>query len=125
MFESLHAPPRLVPALAAGLLAACATLPPDGGIAPVSALVRERADVEVRAVRSDEDRSAVEALIAERLQRSLTADDAVHIAVLNNPALQASFAEVGIAEAEFVRAARLPNPRFSFSRLADSARPRV
>jgi outer membrane protein TolC len=121
MFESLHAPARLVPALAAGMLSACATLPPDGGIAPVSALVRERADIEVHPLRNDDDRAAVERLIAATLQQPLSADDAVRIAVLNNPGLQASYAEVGIAEAEFVRAARLPNPRFSFSRLADSA----
>jgi outer membrane protein TolC len=121
MLETLIAGRRLGPAVAAGLLSACATLPPDGGMAPVSALVRERAAIDVRAVHGDEDRADVERLIAERLQRPLTADDAVQIAVLSNPALQASYAEVGIAEAEFVRAGRLPNPRFSFSRLANSA----
>jgi outer membrane protein TolC len=51
------------------------------------------------------------------LSKSLTAVAAVRIALLNNQGLQASLAELAIAEADFVQAGRLPNPGFSFGRV--------
>ncbi|MFS2117823.1 TolC family protein, partial [Herbaspirillum frisingense] len=48
--------------------------------------------------------------------RLASADDAVQIALINNPELQAAFAELGVAEADLVQAGRLPNPGFSFAR---------
>jgi len=41
----------------------------------------------------------------------------VQIALLNNPGLQATYAEVGIAEADLVQASRWRGPTFSFARL--------
>jgi outer membrane protein TolC len=41
----------------------------------------------------------------------------VQVALLNNPGLQASYAEVGIAEADLVQASRWQGPRFTFARL--------
>jgi hypothetical protein len=38
--------------------------------------------------------------------------------LLNNRGLQASFGELGIAEADVVQAGRLRNPIFSFGRMA-------
>jgi len=49
----------------------------------------------------------------------LDADSAVRIALLNNPALDASFAALSIADADRVAAAQLPNPHFVFSRLRE------
>jgi outer membrane protein TolC len=46
----------------------------------------------------------------------LTADQAVRIALMNNPGLQATYQELGIAEADLVQAGRLPNPGFSYAR---------
>jgi outer membrane protein TolC len=43
-------------------------------------------------------------------------DDAVQVALLNNRGLQATFQELGIAEADLVQASRLPNPGFAFAR---------
>ena len=48
----------------------------------------------------------------------MTADSAVEVALLNNPELQASYADLGIAEADLVRAGRLANPSFTFGRLS-------
>ena len=98
----------------------CATLSDDRGFAPVAASVQQRTGAEVRWARTASDRESVKALVADRLQRPLTVDDAVQIALVNNPGLQASYADLGIAEAELVRAGRLPNPRFSFSRISNS-----
>ena len=55
--------------------------------------------------------------------KPLTLDDAVQIALLNNAGLKASLTELGISEADLVRAGRLPNPRFSYSnrRSSDAA----
>lgn len=55
--------------------------------------------------------------VAELLARPLGADDAAHMALLNNPGLQAEYAELGIAEAELVQASRWRGPRISFARL--------
>ena len=52
------------------------------------------------------------------LGQPLSAETAVELALLNNRGLQASFSELGIAEADRVRAGRLANPTFSFGRLA-------
>jgi len=97
------------------LLGGCATFSPDGGIGAVSTAVRERTGATTRIVRTDEDAAAVRAFVAERLAAPLTPDAAVQIALVNNAGLQARYAELGIAEAELVKAGRLPNPRFSFS----------
>ncbi|WP_293776932.1 TolC family protein [uncultured Oxalicibacterium sp.] len=55
--------------------------------------------------------------VRQLLAQPLTADDAVRIALLNNPALQADLAELGVAEADLVQAGRLRNPGISFGRL--------
>lgn len=47
------------------------------------------------------------------LSHSISSEDAVQIALLNNHALQASFEELGISEADLVQSGRLPNPRFT------------
>jgi cobalt-zinc-cadmium efflux system outer membrane protein len=44
------------------------------------------------------------------LENPLTADDAVQVAVMNNPSLQAVFEELGIAKADLVQAGLLKNP---------------
>ena len=99
------------------LLVGCATFSTDGGIDTVSTAVQERTGAATRLVRSDEDAAAVRTLVAESLAAPLTPDAAVRIALVNNASLQARYAELGIVEAELVQAGRLPNPRFSFSRL--------
>ncbi|HEY0845072.1 MAG TPA: TolC family protein [Noviherbaspirillum sp.] len=99
------------------LLAGCATLSTDGGSEAVSALTRERIGEPVRRAASEADFSTTEAAVDALLARPLTAESAIRIALLNNRALQASFAELGVAEADMVQAGRLRNPGFSFSRL--------
>ena len=83
----------------------------------VATAVEERTGAATRVVRTEEDAAAVRAFVAERLAAPLTPDAAVQIALVNNPGLQASYAEVGIAEADLVQASRWQGPRFSFARL--------
>ena len=101
----------------AALLAGCASFSPDGGFARVEQVGRERLGKDLRWARSDADQERIDARVAELLARPLGADDAVQLALLNNRGLQAAFFELGIGEAELVRAGRLPNPGFGFARL--------
>lgn len=93
------------------LLGGCATFSSDGGMQDVSALTKERVGQPVERGASND--AAVDAL----LRQPIDADSAVKIALMNNRGLQASFAELGVSEADFVQAGRLRNPGFSFSRL--------
>lgn len=109
---------RLTAVSAAALfLAGCASFSPDGGFNRVSELTEERVGASPSYRRSDEDRQAAESRVKELLAQPLAAESAVELAFLNNRGLQASFAELGIAEAELVRTGRLRNPAFSFGRL--------
>lgn len=117
---SLSSKTRLAFAALAVLSATgCASLRPDAGFGAVQRTATERLgkDTELAWARSDADRSAIDARVAQLLAQPLTADAAVQIALLNNPGLQAALSELGISDADRVQASRLPNPGFSFGRL--------
>lgn len=99
------------------LLAGCASFSSDGGFEPVSRLTKERIGLPVSAQRTDADAQTARSRVAQLLEAPLTAESAVEIALLNNRGLQAKFSELGIAEADLVRAGRLRNPSFSFGRM--------
>lgn len=103
--------------LTALLLSGCATLSPDGGTNAVSAMTSERIGQNVQRATSDADMEAVNTAVDQFLAKPLTAESAVRIALLNNRNLQASLADLGVAESDMVQAGRLRNPGFSFSRL--------
>jgi outer membrane protein TolC len=103
----------LISALA---LTGCASFSPDGGFANVEQSTKKTTGKDVVWARSDADRSAIDARVRELKQKPLSIDDAVQIALLNNRGLQAAFFELGISEADFVGAGRLPNPHFTMTR---------
>lgn len=103
-------------ALAMLALTACTTFSQDGGFGRVAESARTRLGKDVRWVRTPEEKAARDQKTVELLKEPLSVDGAVQIALLNNGALQASFEELGIAEADLVRSGRLPNPRFSLRR---------
>ena len=105
---------------ATALLAGCASFSADGGFGAVETAARTHLDKDVRWVRSADDEKLVNERVDEILKAPLSADSAVQLALLNNRGLQASYNELGIAEADLVQAGRLPNPRFTFERLAQS-----
>lgn len=100
------------------LLSGCATFSRDGGLGPVQAMTKERIGKDVVWVKTDRDAATVDRTIGPLLERPLSVDDAVTIALLNNKGLQADYAELGISEAELVQAGRISNPIFSFGRLS-------
>ncbi|CAN7414598.1 TolC family protein [Pseudoduganella sp. LjRoot289] len=100
------------------LLGGCASLSPDGGLNDVSRLTQERTGQPASFTKDSaqtDNRNAAQ--LQALLSQPLTADTAVQIALLNSPALKASFAELGVAEADFVQAGRLRNPAIGFSRV--------
>lgn len=97
------------------LLAGCASFSSDGGLGDVSSLTQNRVGQAVHFKKGSSDNDAqVQALLG----KPLSVDAAVQIALLNNPALKTSFAELGIAEADFVQAGRMRNPSFTFGRIS-------
>ncbi len=141
-------PAMTVPALAAlVLLAGCASFSADGGRQTVDALTQARIGMPMSAAASaptssatsptsstsstsssssssataaaaDAPTSATEDERRRLLAAPLSADDAVRLALLNNPRVKIALAELGIAEADLVQAGRLRNPRIGFGRLS-------
>jgi len=109
---------RLVTSLVgAAALAGCTSFSPDGGFGKVAELTKERTGQTASWQRSTDETDTARARVDELLKQPLTADTAVELALLNNRGLQARFGELGIAESDLVRAGRLANPSFGFSRI--------
>jgi outer membrane protein TolC len=99
------------------LLGACTSFSPDGGFTAVEQTAQQRLGKKLNWARTEADQAATQQRVAALLAQPLSADDAVQLALLNNRGLQASFQDLGIAEADLVQSGRLPNPGFSLSRL--------
>src|SRR5882724_11498543 len=90
--------------------AGCASVNLSAGFPEVSTAVEERYAARIVWNRGTElDQEAAEKL-RSLLQRKLTADDAVQIALLNNRDLQAVYTELGVAQADLVQAGLFRNP---------------
>ena len=107
----------VIAALALFALAGCVSLSEDAGFSKVEEAVTERVGAETKWARSDGEVDTVRGRVRELLAKPLGPTETVQIALLNNPGLQASYAEVGIAEADLVQASRWRGPTFSFARL--------
>jgi outer membrane protein TolC len=109
---------RLLPAaVCAVLLSGCATFSQDGGLGAVSALTEQRTGQPVSRPASADTATANAERVSALLKQPLDPNTTVQIALLNNRDLQASFAELGVAEADFVQAGRMRNPGFSFQQI--------
>lgn len=91
-------------------LGGCATTSPDGAFNEVAQTVSERSSKRISWDRDAQGPTSSKVEIRRMLSRPLTAKSAVQIALLNNRDLQATYAELGIAQADLAQAARLPNP---------------
>ncbi|HEX2832475.1 MAG TPA: TolC family protein [Thermoanaerobaculia bacterium] len=97
---------KLPGALLGTLLVSCVSVPRDAGLSEVQA--RTSANVAWSAAPATTDHERVRTL----LENELTADNAVAIATLNNPRLQVTLAELGIARADLIEASTIANPLF-------------
>ncbi|MBI5786072.1 MAG: TolC family protein [Rhodocyclales bacterium] len=98
------------------VLAGCATFSEDGGFARVEEIGQARLGQKATWQRTAAEVASAQAKASELLARPLGAEDAVQLALLNNRGLQATYAELGIAEANLVQASRLPNPHLAYLR---------
>lgn len=103
--------------VAALVLTGCATISDDGGMDAVTTLTRARTGQAVQLSKPGSNTESVDKSVKQLLGKPLTPDAAVQVALLNNQGLQASFAELGIAEADRVSAGWMRNPSFSFGRM--------
>ena len=118
-------PKMLLIALGVLLLGGCATFSADGGFNTVTTIARDRINKDVTWVRADSDADTVQTTVRKLLASPLSVDDAVQVALLNNRGLQATYAELGIAEANLVQAGRLHNPGFTFLRAQGGGERRI
>jgi cobalt-zinc-cadmium efflux system outer membrane protein len=102
------------------LLTGCASVNPGPAFSDVQQTVESRTGQKITwAQNSSDDRAAADA-VNRLLAKPLTAEDAVQIALLNNPSLQATYEEIGISQADLVQAGLLKNPEFtSLTRFPD------
>ncbi len=99
-------------------LGGCATFSKDNGLGSVQSATKARGlEQDVQWIKTEQDAEKARTAVKKLLAAPLTADTAVQITLLNNRGLQATYAELGIAEADVVQAGRLTNPGFTFERL--------
>ena len=110
--------PGIAPALLASALAGCAAFSPDAGMGGVNSVVAPQLGSEAVKVGTDESAAAAAARTRTLLRLPLTAEAAVRVALLNNKGLQASYNELGIAEAVMVEASLPPSSTISLSRIS-------
>ncbi|WP_431201496.1 TolC family protein [Bradyrhizobium betae] len=99
-------------------LSGCAAFSPDSGMNAVSDLTSQTINQDVAFVRTPEGAGAVDARVRKLLTRTLNAERAVQIALLNNKGLQAAYNELALAETDLVEQSLPPNPVFSISRIS-------
>jgi outer membrane protein TolC len=107
--------------VAAAGLAGCTWFTPDAGMGGVAAIADRELNKDVVALRTPEEAEAARSAVRRLLGRTLTADSAVQIALLNNRGLQAAYNELAIADAQRVGESLPPNPTISVMRIAGSA----
>jgi len=95
------------------VLGSCATVDPQPEWQKLAALSKERAPAELIWQQSDTDAQVVRDKVQELLADGLSRQDAVQVALLNSPELQADFEELGVARANLVQAGLFTNPSLS------------
>jgi outer membrane protein TolC len=104
--------------VALAALAGCATYSPDGGFEAVTTAVKERGlGQDVKWVKTGQDGETLRSAVTRLLADPLTPDGAAQVALWMNRGLQATYADLGIAESHLVQAGRLVNPELAFEHL--------
>ncbi len=97
------------------LLGGCASVQKERGHQEVAALVEERTGLKTRWNQGTPEDAQVQQHLDALLAGDLTSDRAVEVALLNNPALQGTYEELGVSQADMVQAGLLTNPSFDGS----------
>jgi len=94
-------------------VAGCSQVDPQGDYERVNATISETVGQEAAYLPEDEARA--EEQTALLLTDGISLDDAVRLALLNNPSLQAGFFRVGMSRADFVQSGLFSNPSLAMS----------
>lgn len=94
-----------------GLVSGCASLDPEPDWKEVQALVESGVGATPAWDRSEADVAAARARTEALLSDGLSRNDAVEIALANDPSLQARFDGLGLARADYVQAGLFTNPQ--------------
>ena len=94
----------------AALAAGCAQVPKNAGFSDVQHLVGRQVDYRLHWNQGSEEDKEVEQAIEKLLGDELSLDAAVQISLLNNQRLQATYEELGVTQADVVKAGLLENP---------------
>ena len=108
----LHAAMRPILLLTLAV-AGCASVPAKGGLDDVQAVTRQRLGLRVDWVQGLPEDSVALAYVTRALDGEVSVDSAIQIGLLRNKRLQASFEDLGIAQADFVQAGLFGNPVLS------------
>jgi len=95
------------------MISGCGSVQRKSGFDDVGKTIKDRTDQKVYWQKSNLEDQKFADSIHEILQGELSLDSAVQIAFLQNRSLQATFEELGIAQADLVQAGLLQNPVFS------------
>ena len=113
--QRMSRPKLALTALVTLTLSGCASFSADGGFKRVEGETQSRLGANVQVPRPTDSPATTQ--VRALLAKPLSAEDAVQIALLNNPGLKVSLSELKIVEADLVQAGRLRNPGFYFARL--------
>jgi len=99
-------------------LAACSTVPKDGGIGRVEERINQDTDFAITLPTLGEALPISYAEVDQALENPITLEEAERLSVGANPALKSKLAQVGIAEADYAQAARMENPGVTYERFS-------
>src|SRR5712691_10666486 len=97
-------------------IAGCAQVDPTPAFRDLANTVQARTGKRVQWNRGSAEDAEAQTAVASLLRRPLTANSAVQVALLNNHNLQATYEELGVAQADLVEAGLLKNPILTFER---------
>ena len=96
--------------LGIAITAGCTTVSPEAGFGEVSRLASQRLGQRVHWNTDTPEDAKVAESVRALLKEELTAEAAVQVALLNNRDLQATYEDLGVAQAALVQAGLLSNP---------------
>lgn len=109
----------LAPGLLVLAVSACAGVPGDAGFSGISDVVEARTGAAPVWNRTEAARAESAAAAQKILENRVGMDEAVALAFLNSPQIQAGLEDLGIARADFITAILPPNPMLDASRPAE------